>query len=101
MNQLKEAPSPTVEGRAHDVAVLVITPSGVYPSEDEYRRVPNSEKIEVVLAAAAKALELTDTSDWVVKSHDRKLDAKQTFHAEHLHGIVDIHWHKPEGGGGA
>jgi hypothetical protein len=103
MNQVAEAQIGHAEGHSHEhyVAVAVITTSGIYPSDEEFQRALNSEKIEVVLAAAAKALELTDTSDWVVRSHGRNLNPAHTFHAEHLHGIVSIEWHKPEGGGGA
>jgi formaldehyde-activating enzyme involved in methanogenesis len=104
MSQIQEAVAAGVEAsllHEHDVAVAVITPAGVYPGEDQFQRIPSHEKIEVVLAAAARALELTNTSDWVVKAHDRKLHPHQTFHEEHLHGIVNIEWHKSEGGGGA
>ena len=85
----------------HDVAVAVITPGGIYPGEDEFRRAPDTEIIKVVLDAAAEKLHLTSTSDWVARAHERKIDIHRTFREEHLSGVVEIHWHKHEGGGGA
>ncbi len=85
----------------HDVAVAVITPAGIYPSEDEFRRVPQTEAVETTLRAAAEKLHLTNTSDWVARVHDREIDVRRTFREQHLNEIVELHWHKHEGGGGA
>jgi hypothetical protein len=104
MGQVLEAPPHEAEDHhhhEHDVAVAVITPAGIYPSEDELRRVPGTEVIETTLKAAAEKLHLTNTSDWVARVHDRKINAQRTYREEHLSGIVEIHWHKHEGGGGA
>lgn len=85
----------------HDVAVAVITPVGTYPDEDDYRRVRDTAVISEVLEQAAKKLKLTNTSDWVVSVHGREIDIHRTFREDHLSGIVEIEWHKREGGGGA
>ncbi|WP_445220489.1 hypothetical protein ACKWRH_10740 [Bradyrhizobium sp. Pa8] len=87
--------------KGHDVAVAVITPVGIYPDEDDFRREPESTVIEQVLKAAAEKLKITNTSDWVAKVDGRKLDPHKTFKQEHLSGIVEIEYHKHEGGGGA
>ena len=73
MGQVLEAPSREAEEHhhhEHDVAVAVITPAGIYPSEDELRRVPGTEVIETTLKAAAEKLHLTNTSDWVARVHE-------------------------------
>jgi hypothetical protein len=81
--------------------VAVITPVGIYPDEDDFRREPETTVIEKVLKAAADKLKITNTSDWVAKVDGRKLDPQKTFKQEHLSGIVEIEYHKHEGGGGA
>lgn len=87
--------------KEHDVAVAVITPVGIYPDEEDFRREPETTKIEKVLKDAADKLKITNTSDWVAKVDGRKLDPHKTFKQEHLNGIVEIEYHKHEGGGGA
>jgi hypothetical protein len=87
--------------KGHDVAVAVITPKGIYPDEDDFRRVPESAVVAKVLAEAAKELKITNTSDWVAKVDGRQLDINKTFKQERLSGIVEIEYHKHEGGGGA
>lgn len=84
-----------------DVAVAVITPAGIYPGEEAFRRASDTEAIDVVLKAAANQLKLTNTADWDVRVHDRRVDPHRSFREERLSGIVEIHWHKHEGGGGA
>jgi hypothetical protein len=104
MDQVLEKPSGETDEHHHhedDVAVAVITPAGIYPDEEEFRRAPDTEIIKIVLDAAAEKLHLTNTSDWVARVHDRTIDIHRTFREEHLGGIVEIHWHKHEGGGGA
>lgn len=85
----------------HDVAVAIITPSGIYPSEDTLARVPRDTPITQVLHSAAEHLKLTNTGDWVLRAGERTLAASETFKHHGLHCIVDLEWHKPEGGGGA
>ncbi len=103
MDQAIEKPSHGGgEGDCHrDVAAVVFTPAGIYPDEDDFRRVPETEVIKAVLDEAAEKLHLTNTSDWVARVGERELDIKRTFREECLAGIVEIHWHKREGGGGA
>lgn len=87
--------------KEHDVAVAVITPSGVYPDDDDYRRVKETTVIAKILEEAAKKLKITNTSDWVARVHDREINVNHTFREDHLSGIVEIEWHKHAGGGGA
>lgn len=82
------------------VAVAVITPSGTFPTEDDYRRTDGDQVVSHILALAAEKLKLTNTSDWVAYANDKQLDIHQTFKHSGLHDIVEIEWHKHEGGGG-
>lgn len=85
----------------NEVAVAIITPSGIFPGDDFLRRTPAHSTIGSVLHAAATALKLTSTEGWVVRIGERHLDPTHSFAQEGLHCLVDIDWHKPEGGGGA
>lgn len=85
----------------HDVAVAVITPSGIYPSEDTLARVARDTPVSEVLQRAATHLKLTNTADWVLRVGERTLSASETFKHQGLTCIVDLEWHKAEGGGGA
>lgn len=83
------------------MAVAVITPSGTFPSDDDYRRTTGSQVVAEFLALAAEKLKLTNTSDWVAFVNDKELDVNNTFKHNGLHDIVEVEWHKREGGGGA
>ena len=83
------------------VAVAVVTPIGTYPDEGDFRRVAENEVIEKVLKLAAEKLELTNTKDWVASVCGAGIDVRRSFSELHLSGIVEIEWHKHEGGGGA
>lgn len=85
----------------HDVAVAVITPVGVYPDEDTFRRADEKTVINDVLKLAAEKYKITNTADWVAKVDGEKINPEHTFKKEGLSGIVEIEWHKHEGGGGA
>jgi hypothetical protein len=87
--------------KQHDVAVAVITPVGVYPDEETFRRVNEMTVIAEVLKLAAEKYNITNTADWVAKVDGKKIDPNRTFKKEDLFGIVEIEWHKHEGGGGA
>jgi hypothetical protein len=54
-----------------------------------------------VLERAKIKLELTNTADWIAEVDNRPIDPSKSFAENNLHGIVEIEWHKPEGGGGA
>lgn len=84
-----------------DVAVAVITPAGVYPDDEDFRRVAETTVIAVVLEEAKNKLKITNTTDWVARVHEREIDVSHTFRQDRLSGIVEIEWHKREGGGGA
>jgi hypothetical protein len=83
------------------IAVAVITPSGTFPNDDDYRRSWEGEVVDVILKNAATHLHLTNTADWVAFVDNRPLDPAKTFAGNELFGIVEIEWHKHEGGGGA
>jgi hypothetical protein len=85
----------------HDVAVAVITPVGTYPDDDDFRRIAEMTVIAKVLEEAAKKLKLTNTADWVAHVEGREINAARSFKDDNLCGIVEIEWHKREGGGGA
>lgn len=87
--------------KQHDVAAAVITPVGVYPDDDDFRRVDEKTVISEVLALAAHKYNITNTTDWVAKVDGEKINPEHTFKKEGLSGIVEIEWHKHEGGGGA
>lgn len=95
--------SDLAEHHHHDkpVAVAVITPSGFYPDPNDYNRSHGGEVVAHVLERAKHKLDLTNTADWVAEVENRPIDPTKTFHENGLHGIVEIEWHKPEGGGGA
>ncbi len=83
------------------LGVAVITPSGTFPGENDLRKAEPDEKVEVVLKAAAEALGLTNTSDWVASVDERDINPSHTFREEGLTCVVEIEWHKREGGGGS
>lgn len=83
------------------VAVAVITPSGIFPTPDDYRRAYEREIVKVVLDAAAEKLGIKDTSDWDAYVDNAPITPAKSFAENGLCGIVEIEWHKREGGGGA
>lgn len=84
-----------------EVAVAVMTPDGIYPGENTLRREPAHTVVSEVLIHAAKHLQLTNTADWVVLVKGERINPQETFKSLGLKCIVDLDWHKPEGGGGA
>lgn len=88
-------------GENRPTAVAVITPSGTYPDDDDYRRSYGGEIVGDILEKAAVHLHLTNTADWEAFVENRPIDPRKTFEANDLHGIIEIEWHKKEGGGGA
>jgi hypothetical protein len=83
------------------VAVAVITPSGIFPNPEDYRRAYEGEIIQQVLDAAADKLNIKNTSDWDAYVDNAPINASSSFAENGLSGIVEIEWHKREGGGGA
>ena len=79
--------------------VTVLTLSGVFPAEGALR-VESSEAISSVLSRAAKALNLTDTSNWVVSVAERDIPISASFAQAGLAGAVELDWMPREGGGG-
>lgn len=85
----------------HDktIGVAIATTSGFYP-ETGFIQVPANQKVEVELKKAAKALNLTDTSNWVAKVAGRTIDPGQSYAENQLSGEVEVDWGPREGGGG-
>ena len=81
------------------VQVAVITTSGSYP-ENGYERTPKHQKIRVILQKAARALNITDTTDWIASVDDRELNIEGNYLENHLDGEVEIDYGPREGGGG-
>lgn len=98
---LAERADAAVKRNEHEAAVAIITPKGIYPDEEDFRREAENTVIATVLEAAANKLGITNTSDWVAKVYGRQIDPQKTFKQERLMGIVEIEYHKHEGGGGA
>ncbi len=88
------------QGQKH-LKVRVITPSGIYPDDDDWRQVKASDPVAEILEKAAKKLKLTDVSDWVAFVGSQPITIPSSFEQNGLSGEVEIEWHKPEGGGGA
>lgn len=82
------------------VHVQIITTSGTYPSHG-YDRVPTHQKVRIQLNEAARKLELTDTSGWVLSLGGREIDPEKSWLGNGLHGDVQLDWGPREGGGGA
>lgn len=81
------------------VGVAIATTSGFYP-ETGFIQVPANQKVEVELKRAAKAINLTDTSNWVANVAGRTIDPNQSYAENQLSGEVEIDWGPREGGGG-
>jgi hypothetical protein len=84
----------------HPLGAAVITPVGTYPGDELFQRVLPGDRISAVLSRAATELKITNTDGWVVVVDDRDIDPNQTFHEAGLRCVVEIEYHKPEGGGG-
>lgn len=87
-------------GGADFVEVVVLTTSGSYPDQGD-EKVNADQKVDVVLKKAAKALNLTDTSGWIVRHGDQPVNPDASFASQGLAGVVELDWGPEEGGGGA
>jgi len=87
-------------GGANFIEVVVLTTSGSYP-EQGADQVNANQKVDVILKKAATALDLTDTSGWLVRDGDQPVNPDASFAAQGLHGTVELDWGPEEGGGGA
>ena len=81
------------------LGVAIATTSGFYPVTG-FVQIPINQKIEVELKKAAKALSLTDTSNWIAKVAGRTVDPSRSYAENQLSGEVEIDWGPREGGGG-
>lgn len=81
------------------INVRVITTSGNYP-EHGHAKVPLSDPLQLILTEAAKALEIVNTTRWVVKVDGKEVPASSTYVQLGLHGEVKLDWGVVEGGGG-
>lgn len=82
------------------IQVQIMTTSGSYPA-NVYERVPVHQQVKVELAEAARKLELTDTTGWVLSVVGREIDTEKSWLENGLHGNVQLDWGPREGGGGS
>jgi hypothetical protein len=85
--------------RERQIQVRIVTTSGSYPKHG-HEAVPSMEPLSAVLARAATALNIADTSQWVAKIGGNEVDVSRTYAELGLHGEVKIDYGKREGGGG-
>lgn len=81
------------------INVRVITSSGSYPVNG-HEKVPLTEPVSAVLARAASALGVVDTTQWVATVNSAQIDVSKTYVQLGLHGEVKIDYGRGEGGGG-
>lgn len=81
------------------VEVRVITTAAVYPNEG-FEHEPGHQKLSIILKKAQKALEITDTSGFVVRVNGELKDPEQSYVELGLSGNVDLHWGPDVGAGG-
>lgn len=81
------------------VHVKVVTTSGTYPKKG-YDEVKAKTRVSKFLHEAAKALNLTDVTNWVATVGGNSIDPEKTFAENGLTGKVEIQWGPPIGGGG-
>jgi hypothetical protein len=86
--------------KPNHLLVAVLTTAGTYPAEG-FDEVPENQPVKVELAQAAKALKLTNTTNWVAKVGGTELDIEKSYAANNLSGTVDINYGPRETGGGA
>lgn len=86
--------------KPNHLLVAVLTTAGSYPGEG-FDEVPENQTIKVELEHAAKALKLTNTTNWVAKVGGTELDIEKSYATNHLSGKVEINYGPRETGGGA
>ncbi len=63
----------------HVLGVSVITPKGLYPNNEDYRRVHSNEKIQALLDLVKEEQKITNTDGWVVTVGERDVNPAKTF----------------------
>jgi basic membrane lipoprotein Med (substrate-binding protein (PBP1-ABC) superfamily) len=85
------------------VKVAIGTTSGFFPPEG-FDDAPVNQKVEVQLKNAAKELNITDTTGWVITvtgpTGKRIINPSESYADNNLSGEVTIDWGPSEGGGG-
>jgi hypothetical protein len=86
------------------INVAIGTTAGFFPKAG-FDQAPVNQKVQVELAKAAEALNLTSTTGWIVTvpatSGLRVIDAAKSYTDNKLSGEVTLDWGPSEGGGGA
>lgn len=81
------------------VDVLITTTSGNYPDTGR-DRVPVNQPVRQQLQAAAKKLDIVDTTGWVAMVNGELIDPAKSYAENNLTGNVTIDYGRSEGGGG-
>jgi hypothetical protein len=81
------------------VEVSVVTTSGTYPATGT-NRVASHQPVKVELAAAARKLEIVDTTNWIARVAGREIDVDKNYIENGLSGTVKIDYGPREAAGG-
>lgn len=87
------------EKHENHVQVAVVTTSGAWPHEG-FEKVPDNQKVKVMLLKAAEKLGIVSTDSWVAKVNGKEINPELSFEDNHLKGKVTIDFGPREGGGG-
>jgi hypothetical protein len=90
----------TRTGAPKHIDVAVTTTSGFFPQEG-FERLPIDQPVKHQLARAAQFLHLTNTTNWIAKIGDTKIDVEKSYAGNGLSGQVNISYGPAHGGGGA
>lgn len=81
------------------VEVVVVTTSGNFP-EEGFKKVPDHQKISVILKEAVKELKIVSTENWVATVDGKEIKVDASYIENGLSGEVTIDYGASEGGGG-
>ena len=81
------------------VGVVVATTAGAWPKTG-FETLPDHQKLEVALKKAAEALDITNTTGWIVTLGGRTLDSAKSYIDNLLSGCFTLDFGPPASGGG-
>ncbi len=80
--------------------VAVVTTSGRWPAGRDFEEAPRTQKVQVSLEKAARALHLTSTEGWIATVDGKEIKPALSFEENGLGDKVVIDFHQRAGGGG-